>query len=169
MQESHFRCSRCGMIHEGPPLSYSFDAPIYWEGIPEGERPARGVLGEEQCIIDECHFFLKGVLELPIRDVQDGRFTWLVWVSLSHENFERATSLWETPGRELEPPYFGWLSSRIPGYPDTLNLRTNVHTRPVGTRPLVQLEPTEHPLAVEQREGILKARVEELAALFQHG
>jgi hypothetical protein len=39
---------------------------------------------------------------------------------------------------------------------------------PVGQRPLVELEPTDHPLAVEQREGITIARVQEFAELLQH-
>jgi len=29
-----------------------------------------------------------------------------------------------------------------------------VHTQPVGFRPHVEVEPTAHPLAVEQREGV---------------
>lgn len=45
-------------------------------------------------------------------------------------------------------------------------LKSMVHQRPVGERPLVELEPTDHPLALHQREGIgeeeLKAMVMEL-------
>jgi hypothetical protein len=89
--------------------------------------------------------------------------------SLSKENFKRAVQFWETVGRENEPPYFGWLSSRLPLYPETLSLKTNVHTRPVGQRPFIELEPTDHPLAVEQRNGITMARVREIAAALLHG
>ena len=60
----------------------------------------------------------------------------------------------------FEEPYFGWLSTSIPGYPDTLNLKTHVHTRAIGIRPFIELEPTNHPLAIEQREGITLQRVE---------
>jgi Uncharacterized protein conserved in bacteria (DUF2199) len=35
-----------------------------------------------------------------------------------------------------------------------LKLKTNVHTQPVGSRLLIEHEPTDHPLAVEQRAGI---------------
>ena len=85
-------------------------------------------------------------------------------VSLSAASLERATELWETDGRESEPPSFGWLSSELaPLYPSTLHLKTNVHTRPVGERPAVELEATDHPLAVEQREGITITRVIEIA------
>lgn len=54
-------------------------------------------------------------------------------------------------------------------YPTTtLNLKTYLHTRPVGERPFVELEPTDHPLAVEQRTGITPARVREIAAAVFH-
>jgi hypothetical protein len=48
-------------------------------------------------------------------------------------------------------------------------LKTNIHTNPVGVRPFVELEPTDHPLAVEQRNGITLARVQEIAEIILHG
>ena len=54
--------------------------------------------------------------------------------------------------------------TEIPIYqPTTLSLETHVHTQPVGARPLVELEHTDHPLAVEQRTGITVARVQQIA------
>jgi hypothetical protein len=47
----------------------------------------------------------------------------------------------------------------------TLHLKKMVHTRQVGRRPFFELEPTNHPLAVEQREGITLARVQQIAEL----
>jgi hypothetical protein len=90
-------------------------------------------------------------------------------VSLSRDSFTRAQSLWSTAGREREEPYFGWLSTELPLYqPPTLMLKTHVHTQPVGERPLIELEPTDHPLAVEQRAGITLARVQEIAETLLH-
>ncbi|MFI0986366.1 DUF2199 domain-containing protein [Streptomyces exfoliatus] len=104
-----------------------------------------------------------------MRDSGD-TFSWGVWVSLSEENFARTHDLWDDPAREQEPPYFGWLSTELPVYPhSTLQLKTHVHTRAVGQRPLIELEPTDHPLAVEQREGITTSRVRELADLLLRG
>lgn len=97
------------------------------------------------------------------------RDSWGAWVSLSRENFSKSADLWDTPGRETEKPYFGRLTTDLPVYPTTtLNLKTHVHTRPVGERPFVELEPTDHPLAVEQRTGITLARVREMAATVLH-
>jgi hypothetical protein len=97
-------------------------------------------------------------------------FTWGVWVSLSSSNFSRTTDSWNQPGRENEPPYFGWLSTELPLYePSTVQLKTHVHTRPVGEKPFVEVEPTDHPLAVEQRTGITMARVQQITEHALHG
>ncbi|MFD9615564.1 DUF2199 domain-containing protein [Streptomyces sp. NPDC059083] len=49
-----------------------------------------------------------------------------------------------------------------------MNLKTKLHTQPIGDRPLVELEPTDHPLAVEQRTGITSARVQWIAEQILH-
>jgi hypothetical protein len=107
-------------------------------------------------------------LVLPVVDAED-EFEWGVWVSLSEASYARMTELWTNPRRVDEPSYFGWLSTVLPLYePTTLNLATRVHSQPVGTRPTVELEPTDHPLAVEQRTGITVARVQEIAERLLH-
>jgi hypothetical protein len=118
-------------------------------------------------MIEERDFFIKGNLDIPVLDA-DECFSWTVWVSLSRSNFERARQVWDNPNRVEEPRYFGWLSTRIPIYPETLNLKANIHTRAVGIRPYIEIQPTDHPLAKEQREGITVARVCEIAELLLH-
>lgn len=161
-------CSRCGKRHEEVPLAYSFEAPELWYQIPESERKMRAQLSPDQCVIDRQYFFVAANIEVPVHS-NDDPLAWTVWVSLSEKSFLRMSELWETPGREKEPTYFGWLQSHILIYPETLNLKTHVHTRPVGIRPFVELEPTDHPLAIEQREGITRGRVIEIAELALHG
>lgn len=91
-------------------------------------------------------------------------------VSLTQRgDFRAHDHLWHSEGREAEARLFGWLSTELPYEPTTLNLQTRVRARPVGLRPSVELEPTDHPLAVEQRSGITSARVHEIASLVAHG
>lgn len=149
-------------------MDYGSPAPAAWLEIPPRQRKKRSRLSSDQCTIDDQYFFILGNIEIPVLDSSDV-FQWSVWVSLSRENFDRASRLWNTPGREKEAPYFGWLSTLLPVYPDTLNLKTNVHTRPVGERPSIELEPTDHPLAVEQRLGMRLERVREIAGQLLHG
>jgi len=162
-----FECSCCGRTLSGPPLSWHFDAPLPWGLIPDSERAKRGELGSDQCVIDGEHFFIRGLIQIPLTD-GDGPFDWGVWVSLSAANFLRATELWDDPHRVNEPACFGWLCNSIPGYPETLHLKTMVHQREVGLRPLVELEAIDHPLSQEQRNGITMARVRAIAETMYH-
>ena len=72
------------------------------------------------------------------------------------------------PKRSHIGPFFGWLSAELPLYPSTENLKARVHLRDNGVRPYVELEPTEHPLAIEQRNGITVDRVAEIYAHCVH-
>jgi hypothetical protein len=162
-------CNRCGGVHEGRPLDWGYDAPIYWHELTPEQR-ARGKLSEDLCVIlddDGEHFFIRGVLPIPVRTSGE-EFRYGVWTSLSEKSFRRVVELWNDPKRTEEPPYFGWLSNSIAGYPETLNLKTNVHTRDLNLRPTIELQPTDHPLAVEQREGITPDRLQELVELQLH-
>jgi hypothetical protein len=164
--EDGYTCRCCGQWHDGLAFAYGVDAPAYWS--PELGADAHSVLEQEICIIGDERFFVRALVRLPVLDA-DEDFEWGVWVSLSSDNFTRMADVWEQEGREAEPPMFGWLSTELPVYePSTINLKTMVHTRPVGLRPLVELEPTDHLLSVEQREGISLARVQEFAELLQH-
>jgi hypothetical protein len=166
--EFSYLCRCCGERHDSLPMSYGTDAPAYWDSSFADDESS--TLEQEQCVIKAERFFVRGRLVIPVIDAPSGtEFDWGVWVSLSRDNFARALSLWTTPGREQEPPYFGWLSTELPVYqPSTLSLKTRVHTQAVGTRPFVELEPTDHPLAVEQRAGITLGRVQEIAETLLH-
>ena len=61
-------------------------------------------------------------------------------------------------------PFFGWINTRLPDYPDTINLKALVHLRQGGLRPAIELEPTDHPLAVEQRKGLSHERAAAICA-----
>lgn len=52
------------------------------------------------------HFFVRGLIEIPVLDVGEA-FHWGVGVSLSQKNFERPLELWEDPRLLEEPGYFG--------------------------------------------------------------
>ncbi|GGZ07971.1 DUF2199 domain-containing protein [Streptomyces avidinii] len=147
-------------------MNYAAEAPAVWD--PAFADADDCLLSSDQCVIRARYYFVKGLVEIPVIG-SDEMFSWAVWVSLSRENFSRAVDLWDTPGREFEEPYFGRLTTDLLAYtPTTLNLKTNLHTRPLGERPFVELEPTDHPLAVEQRTGITRDRVREIAAAVLH-
>jgi hypothetical protein len=162
-----FTCSTCGEVHEGIP-TFGWHYPLDYLEIPEAEREARVALGTDDCVIDEKWFYVRGCLDIPVEGESE-RFSWGVWVSLSENSFRQFVQYFDQPERSHIGPFFGWLRSHIWIYPDTLNLKTQVHLRDNGLRPIIELEPTDHPLAVEQREGISLARVAEIYEKVIHG
>jgi len=147
-------------------MALHVEAPAYWEVAGRWSR-LKWALGDDQCEIDG-HYFVRGRIVLPVRDAEDD-FEWGIWVSLSEESYRRIGELWTTEGRESESPYFAWVQSQFGPYPPTLGLASSLQTQPVGVRPLIELEPADHPLVREQREGIDMARVQELASWALHG
>jgi len=161
-----FRCASCNEWHEGMP-TFGAEAPVYYNHVAPEEREKRCSLGTDECVIDEKFFFVRGCLDIPVHS-QGEPFSWGVWVSLSKGSFIEFLRYFGVPKRSHAGPFFGWLSSDLPVYPSTLNLKTHVHFRDDGIRPYIELEATDHPLSVEQRDGISTQRVAEIFAFFHH-
>lgn len=145
-------------------MSYSATAPDVWDAGFETDPDS--LLSPDHCVIRGQLFFIKGLIEIPV--IGGGTFSWGVWVSLSRDDFTRALEARTAEGG-AEDRYFGWLGTELALYSEgTIDLKTNAHTRPVGRRPFIELEPTDHPLAVEQRTGITQERVREIAMAVLH-
>ncbi|MCL8017346.1 DUF2199 domain-containing protein [Streptomyces sp. AS02] len=161
-----FTCSCRGAHQSGLPMNYSAEAPAVWD--PAFADADDCLLSSDQCVVHAQHYFVKRVIEIPIIGSDE------VFPGVSGSHSAARTSpvsaeLWDTFGREAEKPHFGWLTTDLPVYsPTTLNLKAHVHTRTVGERPYVEPEPTDHPLAVEQRAGITQDRVREIAEAVLH-
>lgn len=162
-----YRCGSCDQTHTGLP-TWGADAPLTWREASPAEQAA-GRLGSDLCEVGG-HFFIRGLIEIPILGSRQ-RMLWGVWASLSETSFAHVVEHWSDPERGRDQHYFGWVMTQLPLrlYPDTLQLKSHVHPRAPGKRPLLLLEPTEHPLAVDQRTGISMARAEELATLLLAG
>lgn len=162
-----FLCSCCGAVHRGMP-AFGADAPLNYYAVPREDRATRCALSTDSCIIDDQSYFVRGCIEIPVQG-EDEPFSWGVWVSLSEASFKQWLELYPEERRSHVGPFFGWLNAYLKPYPETMDLKTRVHLRDGGIRPFIELQPTDHPLAVEQREGISAARVEELYMLMMHG
>jgi hypothetical protein len=161
-----FKCTTCGKTHVGVP-DLGFDVPHQFHTMSDAERRETAQLTADTCVIAGEDFFVRGSLEIPVNG-REFAFTYGVWVSLSSKNFQRYQELFERRDRIKEPAYFGWLCNRLPGYPDTLNLKTNVILQSYPLRPRIELQPTEHRLAVEQQEGISIRRLQEILEANEH-
>ncbi len=162
-----YRCVTCGKWHSELPLDFACLEPLYVDELSDAERAERvDDLGDFRVLRqdDATHYFIRGLIEIPIHRSKK-RFAYGVWTSLSEESFKKARTAYR---RKREAgPFFGWLSNALPGYPSTLNLKTHVHVR-ATIRAAIELEPTDHPLAVEQRDGITMTRVKEIVGALLH-
>lgn len=169
-----YKCDSCGDIHEELPMALAIQWPYPVHELEEEERQLRVEYDTDWCILDGERFFLRGCLELRVTDSEAGPFVWGVWVELTGEDFEQTIDDWEAEGRETSAPLLGRLANSIPCYEGegTLDLPVHVHARPVGLRPIVDLPPDDHAIAIEQHEGITVERVHaivEMCVGFRRG
>ena len=145
-----FRCTTCGVIHEGLP-DYGFSYPDYYFGVPEDERDSRIICDADLCAIDNEEFFIRGLLLIPVHD-QQGDFGIGMWVSQKQENFE----LYKKQYDSVEiGPFFGWLSNRVPFYERIpINLKTMIYFQGNNQRPLIHLDKEKNPLCDAFHKGL---------------
>lgn len=161
----NYACA-CGGNIDGIPLCYATDMPVYAEHMDLGERSERVILTNDTCVIDGEYFFIKGSICLPVHDIQK-TFEWGVWLNVTKEDYLFMENNWLTRGRErIIPDAYGYLATQIPIYPETTNHIAMARTMHLGCPPLFGLQATDHPLSIEQKQGITLARVREIAELM---
>jgi hypothetical protein len=158
-----YHCMTCGKLHDDLP-DIGAAKPDHWFEVPEEERDRRTILTSDACIIDGEDHFIRGVIQIRVHE-QVQPFGFGVWVSQKKENF--LTYVKNFDSAEIGP-YFGWLCTRLRYYPqDTLGLKSRAVFQSGNRRPLIELEPTEHPLAVDQRDGISLVKAWEIVHFYE--
>lgn len=162
-----WQCGVCQQAHDGLATVFGPTAPDLWaDASPQQRR--RGTLTPDQCILrdgPQRHSFIRGHIEISVVDRPGTTFIWSVWTSLSEASVDLATKHWDDPARTSLEPMFGWLCNDLIYEPSTWALPTHVHLRAPGVVPSIELDLSlDHPLAVEQREGISWHRVAEINA-----
>jgi hypothetical protein len=142
------------------PIRWSWPLPDHYHAVSEAERESAD-LQPDFCAIGQ-HFFIRGMIEIPLQG-SDEPFGWGVWCSLSAASMEKVQSVWEDDDRDRHGPFFGWLNTSLPLYPPTAILKTHVHLRAPPFIPVIEIEPSDHPLSIEQRAGMTMERAVEIA------
>ena len=166
-----FTCSCCGQVHEGSP-SFAFDAPYQYSSLSDEQKASMGRLGSDFCTIThegQTDYFIRTVLLIPIQGVSEP-FMWGVWVSLSEKSFARYRDTYDNPVEG--DGFFGWVCNRIPWYPEPESaLAADVLVQLHGRRPLLLLHhgsENDHPLVLDQRDGISIQKAQEIAEYVRH-
>ena len=164
-----FHCNDCGQEHDSSAISLQALSPEAWESASDEER-SRSELTRDFCVIRDSEgsrYFVCCRLELPVHN-SETPFVYGVWGSVSETSYREMSSVTSEPGGDETGPWFSWFSVSLPGYPETLNLKAKIIYRDPEQRPIMTLEPTDHPLAVEQRSGITRERLREIVTLNLH-
>lgn len=172
LKATGWTCVSCDELHHGlfalvahapdvecPPRARLGNAAAGW---------SNNMLSEDFCIVGGKEFLIRAQLELPIVGSNTEVFTYGIWVSLSKTSFTEYRSGFQAEQQSHRGPWFGWFSNNLAGYPDTFGLKTMVHPQDGGLRPLIELELTDHPLSIEQHNGITLDRVIEIYTLHGH-
>jgi hypothetical protein len=132
------------------------DRPDIWTG---GE-PVSGTddfdpdnfLSADYCILDNRHFYLRGVSEIQIQ-ASGGKLLYIgCWAEVSQTTFN-AYVVAQEPGAAQPPPMVGSFATTIPGFPPTLGMACTLRARD-AFRPLITLSGNAHPVARLQLTGV---------------
>jgi hypothetical protein len=154
-----YTCSSCGKEHDNwPALGYS--SPAFYDNL-SSEEQEKCELSDDFCITDiegQTNRFIRCTLTQQVNDhCEDLEYG--VWVSLSEASFKDYYDNYDNENHVTT--YFGWLSSNLIGYEDTLIIPTNVNTRKGNDRPeVIPHKDHDHPFVRDYYNGISKEEAE---------
>lgn len=147
-----FQCTSCGEWHDGFP-ALTASKPDHWRALTEEQKQSADC-DTDFCVTPDGYYFVYGTIEIPVQSDIEPVLALGVWSSLSAESFNRYMDRIDDEERVALGPMFGWLSNEVQFFPGSLNLKLNVWPQPPGTRPLFEVQASDHSLSTAQRNGI---------------
>lgn len=152
-----FKCDVCGQYHEEFPMDLAYKRPGDYFKIPKNERSERVHINEDICVIDDKEFYIRGIIELPVKNNSD-TFRFGTWARINKDDFEKYLELWDATEIN-EPPFLGQLSGGIGFYEETDKLEVNIYLQSNNDRPKFKLISKVHLLGIDQEQGISMEKV----------
>jgi hypothetical protein len=155
-------CAVCGKLHGDLPMDIAFQRPQQFFEVPEVDRADRiwmnAAANADFCVLDAKVFLVRAFRPIQVEGNRTFRFG--VWVRVD----EAAFSTYHSCARDLDnpPSYAGYLASEVPAYPKTLDLSARVQLAGHNDRPTIKLDVCDHPLVLEQQNGITLLLVHEI-------
>jgi hypothetical protein len=170
-------CS-CGERHVGL-FPIQMLTPAGWAGSreyqPDDAMTMEGdFLSANFSVREGKYFAVRMRLPVPLLGLPAQALTYTVWTALDRPDFEAYFEAVRTNSQKLNARAPARLINRIGGYPDTFGLMGAGFQQTDGGGPYLLLDPKQpdrrdnHPLAIEQRQGVSLDRILELYAAQNH-
>ncbi|MEO0440967.1 MAG: DUF2199 domain-containing protein [Pseudomonadota bacterium] len=166
-----WKCTRCEDEHQGM-FDLASDRPDQCHTELEIEpnsaiRFEGDFLSEDLCVLGGEDFFVRGVLEIPVRGVAE-KFGFGSWSTLSRENFGIYVNGFDNGKYADDGPWFGWFSTWMRGYTEKLPLECMVYPQPDRQRPTFLIDSESQTLAMAQQQGISAEKLLAIYAEYGH-
>jgi hypothetical protein len=162
-----FVCSVCGEFHPERMLDIRAGLPDAIHELNEAERGRRAWISDDFAVLDETHFYVRGLLEIPIPELES-RFGYGVWLEVEQHDFAELLEHWTDPEQSEFAPTPGLIANELEPYIATNGLRALLQPVSADLLPLVEVLDSAHPLALDQRHGISGPESDRLAAAVLH-
>jgi hypothetical protein len=160
-----FTCSVCGEFHAERLLDIRLGLPDDIHALDADERARRAWLADDFAVLDDRRFFVRGLLELPIEELQH-RFGYGAWLEVAMPDFQELMRRWHSD--EQFAPVECALANELEPYRGTVGLEATLRATSADKLPTIELHDAGHELVRAQREGISAARADQLAARVLH-
>jgi len=163
-----WRCVKCEQDH-GWPFDLAARAPDHWPHptlySPNNALSLDGdFLSEDFCVLGGEHFFVRSVLSIPVRGLDDA-FGFGCWSTLSRKNFESYIAQFDGAQPCQAEMWHGWLCNGLADLMGTEPVAVWVQLQPDRQRPKLWIQNDHHPMAIAQDEGITP---QQMVAIMRH-
>jgi hypothetical protein len=153
-------CSICGRTHDRFG-ALVMPSPDPWLALTDEQRRA-GLLDSDLCRTPDGGNYVFTILEMPLIGGPQPFIEFGVWASLGEDDFGRYYATYNDRDQSKLGALSATLANEIDGFAGAFGLKATVLPQDQGERPLLRLEPADHPLAVAQREGMPVHKVLEI-------
>lgn len=171
LNSSEWMCANCDQPHCGM-IDLAAHAPDPWRGAvtyqPNAELQLDGdFLSEDFCVMGGKYFFVRCVLEIPVDGLAE-KFGFGCWGTLSRHNFELYIDGFNNGDYANMGPWNSWLSNQLLDYIGDEPEACSMYPQLDRQRPVLLLADEQHPLGLDQRNGVSAEAILEIYRFYGH-
>ncbi len=167
-----FKCSNCGQVHSDWP-ALAFNSPTHFHYLSDEDKSKNCKLDEDFCEIHRNNQIDRFIRVTLFQKVNNSckHLQYGLWVSLSEKSYLDYRENFNNQNHGTG--YFGWLSSNVAEYENTLSIPCDVYTKLGNERPeIIPHEDFDHQFVRDYYNGIstneAETRIQEMIKGFKN-